>query len=106
MADTVGAFDLQLAPVLEKEARGESLSEDEQRILAIEYYNCSVSFLRFLGYCKIEEPPDPLKPGSGGVMQLEQWPHILGDCTGTSKRKTNNHPEVQTDRGFVVDVSV
>ncbi|KKK75669.1 hypothetical protein LCGC14_2871400, partial [marine sediment metagenome] len=49
----------------------------EERILAIEYYNCSISFLRFLGYCKIVEPPDPLKPGSGGVITLEQWPHIL-----------------------------
>ncbi len=77
MADTVEAFDLQLAPVLEKEARGESLSEDEQTILLIEHRNCSVSFLRFLGYCKLEEPPDPLKPGSGGVIRLEQWPHIL-----------------------------
>ena len=74
MVETLESFEAKLASI---DKEGESLTVDEERILAIEYYNCSISFLRFLGYCKIEEPPDPLKPGSGGVMRLELWPHIL-----------------------------
>ena len=74
MVETLEDFEAKLASI---DKEGESLTVDEERILAIEYHNCSVSFLRFLGYCKLEEPPDPLKPGSGGVIRLELWPHIL-----------------------------
>ena len=75
MVETLESFEAKLALVLDKE--GESLTADEERILAIEYYNCSISFLRFLGYCKIEEPPVPGNPSIGGVIRLQQWPHIL-----------------------------
>jgi len=74
MVETLEDFEAKLASI---DLEGESLTVDEERILAIEYHNCSISFLRFLGYCKLEEPPDPLVPGSGGVIRLELWPHIL-----------------------------
>ncbi|KKK78014.1 hypothetical protein LCGC14_2847770, partial [marine sediment metagenome] len=44
MVETLESFEAKLALVLDKE--GESLTADEERILAIEYYNCSISFLR------------------------------------------------------------
>ncbi len=75
MDDTLEAFDLQLSLVLAKE--GESLTADEDRILAIEYNNCASSFLRFRRYCKIVEPPVPGDPSSGGVIPAAWWPHLM-----------------------------
>ncbi len=74
MVETLEDFEAKLASI---DLEGESLTVDEERILAIEYHNCSVSFLRFLGYCKIEEPPVPGNPSVGGIIRLQQWPHIL-----------------------------
>jgi hypothetical protein len=70
-------FDVKLKPVLEKEVQGLTLSAEEQTILAQEWYNCSKSLLRFLGYCKLSEPPVPGVVGSGGIVPFALWPHIM-----------------------------
>lgn len=65
-----------LPGVLAREAAGESAPGD-QEILALEWLNCSRSFIRFLGYCKLSEPPIPGVVGSGGIVPFQKWPHIM-----------------------------
>ena len=75
--DKVAEHDAKLAPILLREANEESLTADESDILALEYLLCAASFLRFLGYCKLEEPSVPGDPYSGGVVPFTLWPHLL-----------------------------
>ncbi|KKL28413.1 hypothetical protein LCGC14_2375390, partial [marine sediment metagenome] len=77
MIDSLSDLDAKLPEVLIKEAAGETLTADEEEVLAAEYAACAGSFLRFLGYCKIEEPTVPGDTSSGGVIKLELWPHLL-----------------------------
>lgn len=75
--NTLGELDAALKPILPREFREEELNEDERHVLRLEQQACAISFIRFLNYCKITEPPVPGKQGSGGVITLEKWPHIL-----------------------------
>jgi len=74
---TVEEYEVKLKLILTKETRGDELLYEEKEILATEYLACGKSFVRFLKYCKIVEPPVPGKAGSGGIISLELWPHIL-----------------------------
>ena len=77
MIDSLSDLDAKLPSVLIKEAAGETLTAEEEEVLAAEYAACAGSFLRFLGYCYIEEPTVPGDTSSGGVIRLELWPHLL-----------------------------
>lgn len=50
------------------------VNSEERRVRAIEKQRCKTSFLRFLKWCKIVEPPTLNNPG--GVIDLQLWPHI------------------------------
>lgn len=52
------------------------LSPDELRLVKRERRKCLKSFLYFLEYVKIIEPPKPGMTG-GGIIPLLLWPHIL-----------------------------
>jgi len=73
----VTEYESGLKIILAKEGNGEELTNEEKEIIGIEYLACAQSFVRFLRYCKIVEPPVPGKEGSGGIITLEMWPHIM-----------------------------
>ena len=43
----------------------------------IERAICERSFPRFLSHVRIQEPPSPGDPASGGVIPFQPWPHLL-----------------------------
>ncbi len=63
-------FDDQIALVLSKEER----TPEEEGLLTIEFSQCMGSFLHFLKWVKIVDPPT--LGNEGGVIPLELWPHL------------------------------
>jgi len=47
---------------------------EDRKLRMVERQACKNSFVRFLRYCRIIEPPNT--EGGGGVIPLEMWPHI------------------------------
>ena len=43
---------------------------------------CALSFPDFLTFVRIQEPPTPGDPMSGGIIPFQTWPHLieLADC--------------------------
>jgi len=74
--DKLEEFEAKLQVALEKPDT--ELTDQDRSILLIERRRCGKSFLRFLGYCKIVEPPIPGQTDVGGIVPLILYPHIKG----------------------------
>ena len=63
-------FDSKIAEILLKEER----TPEDEGLLTIEFSKCMGSFLYFLKWAKIADPPTLDTPG--GVIPLELWGHL------------------------------
>jgi len=64
-------FDEKVELCLAKEQR----TPEEEGLLTIEFAKCMGSFLHFLKWVKIVDPPT--LDNAGGVISLELWPHLM-----------------------------
>lgn len=53
----------------------EDCDVEDRKVRLIQWMKCKVSFLFFLLFCRIVEPPTLDNPG--GVIPFQQWPHII-----------------------------